>query len=469
MDTVIAQLAQLRQLDSGNPHMARVGRVAQASMQLGAKYRHIQQEWERIKDDPSLRLDLSEPHRCHSLFCQRNLEEPLQVCGGCQGVAYCSPECAKAGWSVHKLVCAGRKRDMENRPRFKAILEQFPWTSRGAFISCILVQFGLLGVDRIQVGYWAYNVKDGTIWADFNNHLAPWEPLILSEQRGWRLPEAQIPSLENLHLANAMCPRFPPAFEESWRSYYEWRGLPITSPAALLLHWPLAVYACLKALGIAPVHNCGFRRSLTVHYIGAEDELTFLRVFGELALLFPNTDLDIIMFGPSVSKAVESGITMDYTESARPLVFEYTSPASCGSGTIRIFLDGHSTIYLPSRGSAEQPDAIVALHAGLGTDSSWYPVIYQAAELSIPFAVTDYDEASIMAIRLDLMEQALTCAQPSKGSTRATEKEKALFDVFKRGLRDITVVDIQGAAARLRKADKRTTLLNDFMCPAVTM
>jgi hypothetical protein len=157
---------------------------------------------------------------------------------------------------------------------------------------------------------------------------APWSPL--TEDEGWRLPKELIPSLA-LHDSDT-CPAFPPTFETNWTSYYQWRGLPMASPAAILLHWPLAVYACLKELGLLQSAT-DLRKKLTVFYVGARVHIAIpchlffftyqplFRMkfalyrcrynfetssrrtlmppfsFGELALLIPNTDLDLVMFG----------------------------------------------------------------------------------------------------------------------------------------------------------------------------
>jgi len=81
-------------------------------------------------------------------------------------------------------------------------------------------------------------------------------------------------------------------------SYYKWRGLPLKSLAILLLHWPLSIYRLLYLLGFVPSENDrGGRRKLNIHCLGIEAELNALPVFGELALLLPNTDVDIVMFG----------------------------------------------------------------------------------------------------------------------------------------------------------------------------
>lgn len=104
------------------------------------------------------------------------------------------------------------------------------------------------------------------------------------EKTGWKLPDDEIPWLT--FDDSRKMPSFPPAFEDNWKSYYEWRGLPLKSPAALLLHWPLSVYRILEKLKLTPDPTRrtigGDRESLLVHYIGAEEELDYLPMYVEL-------------------------------------------------------------------------------------------------------------------------------------------------------------------------------------------
>jgi hypothetical protein len=66
-------------------------------------------------------------------------------------------------------------------------------------------------------------------------------------------------------------PSFPLVFEQNWMSYYKWRGLPLKSPAALLLHWPLSMYRLLYLLGFVPKDPGGpEHRKLTIHWLGIE-------------------------------------------------------------------------------------------------------------------------------------------------------------------------------------------------------
>jgi hypothetical protein len=142
--------------------------------------------------------------------------------------------------------------------------------------------------------------------------------------------------------------------------------------------------------------------------------------FGELALIFPNTDLDLVMFGPSAWTAVERARFHGVVRSPRPCVFEYTAPVSCGSGTVRVLLDSNPKYYRPSRDPSEHPDAIVALNAGLGTYVSWHHVVLLSSEFGIPFAVTDYGHDCLAELRMDAIEQALTSNLPPPKTAEQT-------------------------------------------------
>ncbi|KAJ7608566.1 hypothetical protein FB45DRAFT_946366 [Roridomyces roridus] len=433
------------------------------AVQNEASYRVIRKEWAYIKDDPDALFALTDSSigkRCSLNACGRPVPEPGKVCGGCKTIVYCSEACAKVSWWGHKAACAAGKRDSELVPKYKAVVEQFPWTKRAHSINgvfhfpYVLVQYGLLDMQRKNVGYWAQSVMDAEQMGSEEAIEAPW--CVLSEEEGWRLPKEHIPSLKRLHEPNAVCPVFPPAFGESWASYYEWRGIPIDSIAALRLDCPLAVYACLKEMGFVSIPE--ERRKLTVFYLGARDEIMFIPVFGELALLFPNTDLDLVMYGPSVALSVQR----NKSSSTRPRVFQYTSPTACGGGTIRVFLDSKSDYYRPSRNTSEHPDAFVALDAGLSCYNTWIPVVCLAAEFGIPFAATDYGEACVSQFRMDLIAQALTGTLPYTKNVVARAYHENLEDVLSK----VHVGDIEKTSAVLHEAQNRPVRFNPFMQPA---
>ncbi|XP_035842635.1 uncharacterized protein LOC110921720 isoform X2 [Helianthus annuus] len=85
----------------------------------------------------------------------------------------------------------------------------------------------------------------------------------------------------------------------SWSDYYEWRGIPLDSSVALLLHWPLTIYQAIQ-LAFAKQPIIETTDKLCIHYLGPERELYQTAVFGELHALLPGVQLHIDFVGPAV-------------------------------------------------------------------------------------------------------------------------------------------------------------------------
>jgi hypothetical protein len=121
--------------------------------------------------------------------------------------------------------------------------------------------------------------------------------------------------------------------------------------------------------------------------------------FGELALLLPNTDLNLVLFGPGVANILKKAKEDPLCLAAQPVVFKYTAPKVSGGGSIRISLWPRGSFWDESalaRDGLKRPDAMVACNAGLSTyPQSWMPVVLAAHAFAIPFAVTDYNEISL--------------------------------------------------------------------------
>ena len=168
----------------------------------------------------------------------------------------------------------------------QAIVKQFPWAvlseKEGLFnYELGLAMHKLLGSGP-KFGFWALEPPDldvdrvvkKTIGAKRPLSCETWGRILLSnknfdEESGWKLPPEDTPWLT--FSKGRKAPSFPPAFEQSWTSYYKWRGLPLKSPAALLLHWPLSIYRLLYLLGFVPTDLGGTeRRKLTIHWLGVE-------------------------------------------------------------------------------------------------------------------------------------------------------------------------------------------------------
>ena len=159
----------------------------------------------------------------------------------------------------------------------QAIAKQFPWArqqSDGTFSFVALKgSKNILGTGA-EFGWWTEepccNDRSTYTWG-----FRLLEDQHLRERDGWKLPDNHIPWLD-FGLSGTVPPKAPAQFEHNWKGYYAWRGLPIESPAALLLHWPLTAFRLLSLLGFVPSPPPSERRQLTVYLLGVEKELDFV-------------------------------------------------------------------------------------------------------------------------------------------------------------------------------------------------
>lgn len=74
----------------------------------------------------------------------------------------------------------------------------------------------------------------------------------------------------------------------SWQDYYKLRNIPLSSPVALLLTFPLTIYYAIVKFGEVPVTVAKMlKRPLRIHVVGVEKEMNFLDIFRELGYILP--------------------------------------------------------------------------------------------------------------------------------------------------------------------------------------
>jgi hypothetical protein len=147
--------------------------------------------------------------------------------------------------------------------------------------------------------------------------------------------------------------------------------------------------------------------------------------FGELTLLIPNTDIDLVLFGPGVFRLLMEAEQDEDCLASQPFVHTYTAPDASGGSTLRISLSdsgpiwGDHEIHTPSK----RPDAMIALNANLGGYDQWQLALLASRAYNIPFAVTEREEVDI-----ELCLPALRSLPQARSSLWAlidlTEKEE---------------------------------------------
>ncbi|KAJ4830938.1 hypothetical protein Tsubulata_019827 [Turnera subulata] len=215
----------------------------------------------------------------------RCLGPPTRLCTRCGAVAYCSVSHQFSHRKEHKEECERFEQQMK---RVDAV-NHFPFAfsrellrkqeSRCSFLT-------KAGVHRL--GMWAHECPCG-----------PSSPSLRSINDGWDLPQD-------------LCPCRGPVSSISkgltgWVDYYEWRCIPLSSPVALLLHWPLTLYraiqiACTESL------NSETCNKLRIHYLGPEKELLQLAAFAELQALFPDKQVHLELIGPAIPESRDGEI-----------------------------------------------------------------------------------------------------------------------------------------------------------------
>ncbi|PON46555.1 Zinc finger, MYND-type [Parasponia andersonii] len=313
----------------------------------------------------------------------RCLGPPRRRCGGCGAVSYCSASHQISHWSEHKEECERLKQHMKEID----MLNEFPFTfSLEATIKVcekwetrcsLLRKWG-----THQLGMWSHECHCGTSFGSFD---------CSSIINNWDLPDILCPCNE---------PVSPPSRHlSSWREYYEWRSIPLDSPVALLLHWPLTIYHASKTGLGSRIAEIG--QKLHIHYLGPEKELLQLAVFAELHALFPGFNVHVELVGPAVPQR-RDGERITLCRYARCLgtdcICKSIQDGDWGRQTSKsttLVLNLRNGFYHDRYGDIVKdsfPHLIIAPNAGIAAYPSWSPTIELIKEISVPAVFTDYCE-----------------------------------------------------------------------------
>ncbi|KAG5059328.1 hypothetical protein AAZX31_01G035500 [Glycine max] len=308
-----------------------------------------------------------------------------RLCARCEAVAYCSLSHQIAHWSRHKHECDRLQQQLKS----VEVLNNFPFTfsRESTFQVCVKQEtrcsfFSKRGLH--QVGMWMHECHCGASSTSFD---------CLGLNNGWDLPSSLCPC----------CEPSSPVSEQlhCWRDYYKWRCIPLDSPVALLLQWPLTIYHAARLVGITAL-NPEISDKLYIHYLGPEKELLQLAVFGELLALFPGVRIHIELVGPAIPPQRDGEMIHI---SKYPCCNE--DECECKIGSKNTFLETQSGITSTLTLQLWQgfyhdryrdivkdsfPHLIIAPNGGIAAYSSWLPSIELIKKIDVPVVFTDYCE-----------------------------------------------------------------------------
>jgi hypothetical protein len=221
------------------------------------------------------------------------------LCPDCEGAYFCKGprHCRQSGWS-HECLCSTWKLYTERRTE----LSMFPfdkWHSQLLGRDCRISeepyqQFltECLGLSLDHPSWWRTEIDgwsggdsrsaqhvDASVRRSFAEGFAPVRP-IPSDRR---VSPDDLARMDNLSM-NAC------GFVQitTWEDYYKLRDIPLSSPVALLLTFPLTIYFAIEKFGQVPVTVARMlNRPLRVHVVGVEKEMNFLDIFREIGHLLP--------------------------------------------------------------------------------------------------------------------------------------------------------------------------------------
>ncbi|GAB4839901.1 hypothetical protein Ancab_020610 [Ancistrocladus abbreviatus] len=309
----------------------------------------------------------------------------VRRCSRCEAVAYCSLSHQISHWSDHKEECERLQEQMGRANE----LNDFPFTfcQEGTIQICQKQESRCSFLSRRnlhRVGMWSYECSCGS--SDFSS----------SHHR----------LIDCWNLSHNLCPCHGPVSPipkllRSWKEYYQWRSLPLDSPVALLLHWPLTIYHASQ-LVFRRKESAESRYQINIHYLGPDKELSQLAVFAELHALFPCCQVHIDLVGPAVPQYRDGErINLDSYAHCDDKDCKCKMPSEdirCDAAvTLRLF-KGFYHDCLSSIVKDSSPHLIIAPNAGIAAYPSWLATIEIIKELNVPAVFSDFcEEAAHLA------------------------------------------------------------------------
>ncbi|KAL5978522.1 hypothetical protein ACLOJK_029639 [Asimina triloba] len=316
-----------------------------------------------VKDESpavDLKMNWGAPRQC-SLCDKEVYGEQSVCCGRCGAVVYCGPVCQKQHWKdTHKTTCGLYKAMMEREEELAMKIFVFP-----CFVEHPCKWLESVGLH--QKGMWR---RKCSCYLHCPFGLLPAKGGRISDSWGG-LDDGDYPPDSPF---DGRDKNSTPILLSGWSEYYNLRSLPLSSPAAVLLSYPLTVYHILTALSISSKNLLLKGREVIVHYLGPEGELDWMLAFAEIGhLLNGSGNLQIVMVGPEIPSDL-SGTTSGIGSRVRV-------------NLVRGVYQEEAT-YLPS------PHVVVALNSGLESGGSWVGALELIKSMSVPAFFTDQSEIS---------------------------------------------------------------------------
>ena len=223
------------------------------------------------------------------------------LCPDCEGAYFCDTprSCRQAGWS-HSCLCATWKAYTNHRKDLSTFEWLGDWHQELTGRSCQMQTLpydeflAKLGIDRECISWWRTEMDgwaggesqsattvDASIRRSYTEGFAPIPMIAIPPERRVTPQDLERAGLDKTNSLGL-------TILKSWKDYYSVRGIPSTSPVALLCTFPLTIYQAIVQYGEVPSTVAQMlKRPLRIHVVGAEKEMNFLDLFQEVGFLLP--------------------------------------------------------------------------------------------------------------------------------------------------------------------------------------
>lgn len=231
-------------------------------------------------------------------MCDKAVHRDESVCcSHCSATIYCGSDCEKRHWrEMHRSVCNLYEAMMGREEELKMKIFTFSCYAENP---CVWLES--LGVHK--KGMWrgqcsCYSQRPFGLLHVSSSDDDSWGGL----QDGDYPQDLPIQNLNNGRSQGMI-------FLSDWSDYYDVRCLPPSSPVSDILSYPLTLYHILTTLSTHSTNLLLKGKEVTVHYLGPERELDWIKAFAEISHLLNGIGtVQIIMVGPEVPSDL-SGIT----------------------------------------------------------------------------------------------------------------------------------------------------------------
>ncbi|KAK9151795.1 hypothetical protein Syun_010104 [Stephania yunnanensis] len=304
--------------------------------------------------------------------------EELVSCGRCRALVYCGSACQRRHWKeAHKSSCGLYKAMMEREEELALKIFTFPCSIEDP---CKWLE----SVGLHHKGMWR---RKCNCYSHCPFGLLPGKGGLSDSWGG--IDDEEYPPDIPFHGQDGMS---SPVLLSSWSEFYNLRSLPLSSPVAAILSYPLTVSYILMALNISSKNLLLKGKEVVVHYLGPEGELDWMAAFAEIGHLLNGLgNLQIVMVGPEVPTELSG--TMSGISSRMRVNF------------VRGLYQEEAT-YLPS------PHLVIALNGGLESYATWGGALDLIKSRNVPTFFTDQTELACSSAKQVLRGAGLHITHP---------------------------------------------------------